>query len=201
MNSPHSAGDNMPDHDDELPPSFADITRSLIDNDYVSADDYHRLRRYLVGSVSSTFYFQPVDEFEIVDAAIARVIGRDNIKPATALAYLRRAVRNEAVSRLRQRQALPIDNLDEWDEDTDAIARMLDASADAATVEWLLAELKVKNDDNATRVLHTALRLCGMEGKMPSARRVATETRLTHPAVGAILERCREMLRDRGLKP
>lgn len=169
--------------------------RALIKGDSPDPADYRALRVDLIRVVNAKYHIPRSDVEEIVDAATVDFLSaRQRVRAGTALSYLRQIVRNRAVDWLRKVKEQPFDEAVFVPEDDDSIARLIDARADAETVEAILRKAAKAGDTTRTRVLNAFLTLASVSGRTPSNRKVALESGLTHPTVARILTELREEL-------
>jgi DNA-directed RNA polymerase specialized sigma24 family protein len=180
------------------------ITRSLALGENMSSQDLQLLRTKLRAYLRRTSRSASAAELDdIVDASIEKFLlaaraGR--VQDATSLAYLRRIARNEGIDQFRRRQKespLPED-LNDVPQSDDAIARLIDAQADARTVEAIQAEAARARDFTTTRVINAYLNLAQQTGSDPSHRLVAEQAGVSHTTVGQVLARLKERLENCG---
>lgn len=167
--------------------------------DGVSNEAYQSLRSHLSGFVGREFPAFDVDfRWDVVDAAIEkflRACRQGRVRPVTALAYLRQVVRNTGLDRVRSsRGDQSLDVLDGVADGDDAVARLVDAHADARTVEAILADAARNGDHIATRVINAYLNLAELLGSAPSNRTVATEAGVSHTTVQKVLNKLKAQL-------
>lgn len=182
---------------DEREERSRNAAAAIVVGDMIASDDFMALRSSMFSTVRRTAGgMSHTETLDVVDASIEKLFRASvagNVQAETALAYLRRIVRNETIDRLRRVQSLiPIES-SEVDElnDEDAIARLIDERATAAIIDELLRRAAEKRDFTATKVIGAYLKLAAAYGGSPSYRSVAEATGVSHTAVSNVLDRLR----------
>lgn len=159
--------------------------------------DYFALRIYGLRAVRQRLSLAADVAADIVDEAMVKFVAAREERELiadTALAYFRRIVHNEAIDRLRRRHELPVGDLvDEADGD-DAIARIIDKTANAHTIERLLAAAAERGDTTTTKVLNAFMNLAEAKMRTPTTREVGAAAQVSHRTVQVVLKRLREQL-------
>ena len=166
----------------------------------VTDADYQALRSHMIGFLGQkTNIRDAAKAADIVDASVERFLAAaresGRIRPATALAYLRRIVRNNAIDRIRRDRASPADYVDATVlEPVDAIAKFVDERATAQKIQHLMAEAAKAGDLIGVKVMNEYLKLAESLGESPSTRTVALHARVSHTTVRNALARLRQSL-------
>lgn len=167
----------------------------------VDPEDYKSLRLELATDLRRRFFSITASEIDdIVDAAIEKyLVAIDKgaeLRPETALAYLRRIARNEAIDRLRKSRhhhPMVVGERDTTESD-DSIARVVDARADAQLIEALLEQAARSGDRLTTRVMNAFLNLAEAMNGPPSSRLVARRAGVSHTTVLSVLAALRSSI-------
>lgn len=176
------------------------VAQALALGQNVSAADLQLLRTKLRVQVRRSLLDTGTAELDdIVDASIEKflmAVRSGRVEPATALAYVRKIATNAGIDHVRRRRketALSEDFSEEPTND-DAIARLINAHADAKTVEALLAKAARERDHTTTKVINAYLNLAQTTGRDPSHRLVAFHSGVSHTTVRHVLARLKAQL-------
>lgn len=164
-----------------------------------TALEYDRLRAHLCRHICQQFSADRAEAEDMVDEALTRFVtaaAAGRVQQETALPYLRRIVKNEAIDRARKRRDDLVESLAEYPANDDSIARLVDSTASAALVEAALMLAARRKDTGCTAVANEWLREAARQGMSPSSREVARRVNTSHVTVQKALRRLRGYMQE-----
>lgn len=172
----------------------------------VTADDY-RLVSTTLERFARGFRLSDDEAQDVVAGVLAETLGRTSMETDDEVrqpgAFLFWTTRNRVMDRLRRASRHPTEPLDDeslergrgwYSEEDDAIARLLERSANTEMIRTALQIAVAKNDQVVARVVAVWLELAEELGREPTSREVGPAADTSHTTVSNALRRFKTYL-------